>query len=87
MIMHKLFIKLFAVIVVIALLMINIQIDIPSTSSTDQINFAVNFNEALASLEEDMRMKEETCWNTGERIQICRVDPEMICDVAAQDAC
>jgi len=48
----------------------------------------VEMNEADArAIEEDMEMKEETCWNTGETIQICRVEPDMICEVSFQDPC
>ena len=48
----------------------------------------VEMNEADArAIEVDMLMKEERCWKTGEFIQICRVEPDMICEVSFQDAC
>lgn len=48
----------------------------------------VEMIEANAStIEDDYIERDETCWETGEPIKICRYAVNMICDSAAQDTC
>lgn len=83
--MKNLFIKLFSILVLIFLLMFTGQFNVeyPFTES----HVSITFNEADARTEwENMELKTETCWETGEEFQICRTSSET-CEDSSQGTC
>lgn len=82
----KIILRTFAILSIITLVMINFQIENPSHISWDNITITAGVNEAMAQDEEGLEMREETCWETGEKINICRY-ADATCDVSAQDPC
>ena len=78
--------KFFATLLVTLLLMVNFNIDYSLNPIDVQVNMDLNTAQA-DPWEEDMKMMPETCWVTGEPMDICRIKPPWYCDVGAQDTC
>lgn len=82
----KTLIKFFAAILFATLMVVNFNVIYELSPFDVQVD--IEMNEANAStIEDDYRLEDETCWETGEDIQVCRYAQNMICDVSAQDTC
>ncbi|MEX2411719.1 MAG: hypothetical protein WD607_10200 [Candidatus Paceibacterota bacterium] len=83
--LYSLCIKIISVSVLIILLVVNFNVNIESPLIDS--NFGISFSEAEARTEwENMELKTETCWATGEEFEICRTASET-CKDTAQGTC
>lgn len=82
----KSFIKPFAALLFAILMVVNF--NVIYDLSPFEVQFDIQLNETNAStLVDDYRLEDETCWATGEEIQVCRYNKNMICDTPAQSTC
>lgn len=77
-------IRTFATIMVVALVMVNFQVDIKSPFFKSDIN--ISLNEAKAQVYDDAELEYHTCWVTGEPFLRC-VHGSYVCDVSDQGTC
>jgi hypothetical protein len=78
--------KIVATLLLVILMMVNFKVEYNLTPIELQIGVEMNAAEAKL-YEEDMKLVEEICWSTGERIDICRHHPPFLCIISEQNAC
>lgn len=78
--------KLLATFLVAILMTINFNINYSLSPVSLQVTSEFNTAEASWYIE-NHKMRPETCWTTGQEIQICRYNPPFLCVISDQDTC